>query len=454
MVAAIILLRSAPQRTYRIHMITDVTPLRVLLAEDLRAEGSLHHLDIVLESKHRGTLDALAEVDSPSDIKLALIPGGITDREYPHLRMVTTVAREPLHLLVRAELAEKGISGLRGKRVDLGPRDTASHHLAREVLAFVGLVPSTPSGPGGYTLESSSPDDLYRELGRIESLTGPDHVRAVAALPDAVMFLAPLPSLLAKRFVRGCRYELLPLPFAEAFCLDRLNAPDPDGVRVDRALLGRAEIPAYTYGSDPPQPAKAYRTISAPLLLIAEDDLEVDAVMHILETIYDSRLTNVICPPPLREQVHPFPLHPGTERYLRRNDPLLTTETASNYSKLAGGIGAFASGMMALYGFVRLRKLSRFESYYREVGRIERIARGLEVDPDAPANPEDLRAELELRLSNLKCQVLEDFAEGGVKGEGLLAGIIALINDTRDSLAGMLPQHGRPVPKSMLDEGK
>ena len=207
--------------------------------------------------------------------------------------------------------------------------------------------------------------------------------------------MPPLPSLLAKRFVRGCRYELLPLPFAEAFCLDRLNAPDPDGVRVDRALLGRAEIPAYTYGSDPPQPAKAYRTISAPLLLIAEDDLEVDAVMHILETIYDSRLTNVICPPPLREQVHPFPLHPGTERYLRRNDPLLTTETASNYSKLAGGIGAFASGMMALYGFVRLRKLSRFESYYREVGRIERIARGLEVDPDAPANPEDLRAELE-----------------------------------------------------------
>ena len=192
-VAAIILLRSAPQRTYRIHMITDVTPLRVLLAEDLRAEGSLHHLDIVLESKHRGTLDALAEVDSPSDIKLAPIPGGITDREYPHLRMVTTVAREPLHLLVRAELAEKGISGLRGKRVDLGPRDTASHHLAREVLAFVGLVPSTPSGPGGYTLESSSPDDLYRELGRIESLTGPDHVRAVAALPDAVMFLAATP---------------------------------------------------------------------------------------------------------------------------------------------------------------------------------------------------------------------------------------------------------------------
>ena len=256
------------------------------------------------------------------------------------------------------------------------------------------------------------------------------------------MFLAPLPSLLAKRLVRSCGYQLLPLPFAEAFALDRLNPPNADGIRVDRALLGPAEIPAYTFGSDPPQPAKAFRTISVPLLLIAEDDLEPDAVLRILETIYDSRLTNVICPPPLREQVHPLPLHPGAERYLRRNDPLLTTETASNMSKLAGGIGTFASGMIALYTFVRLRKLNRFESYYKEVGRIELIARGLEVDPEAPTTPEALRTHLETRLSSLKCQVLEDFAEGGFKGEGLLAGIIALINDTRGSLAHTLPQSG------------
>ena len=185
-------------------------PCAVLLAENLRAEASLHHLDIVLESKHRGTLDALAEVDSPSEIKLALIPGGITDREYPHLRMVTTIARERLHVVVRPELAAKGISALRGKRVDLGPRDTASHHLAREVLAFAGLSPSGGSGSGGYTLETTAPDDLYRELGRIDSLTAPDHARAVEALPDAVMFLAPLPSLLAKQRCQRVRISTTP----------------------------------------------------------------------------------------------------------------------------------------------------------------------------------------------------------------------------------------------------
>ena len=40
-------------------------------------------------------------------------------------------------------------------------------------------------------------------------------------------------------------------------------------------------------------------------------------------------------------------------------------------------------------------------------------------------------------MTDLKCRVLKDFAEGGLRGEGLMAGIIALINDTRESLAGI-----------------
>ena len=49
-----------------------------------------------------------------------------------------------------------------------------------------------------------------------------------------------------------------------------------------------------------------------------------------------------------------------------------------------------------------------------------------------------LRSYLERRLTALKCKVLEDFAAGGLKGEGLMAGIIALINDTRGSLSAMV----------------
>jgi hypothetical protein len=50
-----------------------------------------------------------------------------------------------------------------------------------------------------------------------------------------------------------------------------------------------------------------------------------------------------------------------------------------------------------------------------------------------------------------QCKVLEDFAAGGFKGEGLMASIIALINDTRESLAGMATA-GNGAKQSPVDE--
>jgi hypothetical protein len=252
------------------------------------------------------------------------------------------------------------------------------------------------------------------------------------------MFLAPLPSPLARQLVTDFGYQLAPLPFAEAYGIDRLNPPSAEGVRVDRSMLTPGVIPAYTYGCNPEEPAKDCPTICAPLILVAQDDADPEAVSLLLETIYESRLANAIRPPALKEQVDAFPRHAGTERYVHRNDPVLTPEVASRFGTLAGGTGAFLSGMIAVYGFLRLRKLNRFESYYREIGQIEMIARGLEHDPAAPTDVASLRSHLERRLAALKCKVLEDFAEGGLKGEGLMAGIIALINDTRESLAGMV----------------
>jgi hypothetical protein len=172
--------------------------------------------------------------------------------------------------------------------------------------------------------------------------------------------------------------------------------------------------------------------------MVAQDDAEPEAVSLLLETIYDSSLTNAIRSPALHEQVNAFPRHPGTERYLHRNDPFLTQEVALNLVRLIGGIGAFMSGVIAFYGFLRLRNLRRFESYYREIEQIELMARDLKDHPAAPSDVLPLTSDLDRRLTALKCKVLEDFAAGGLRGEGLMAGIIALINDTRESLFGMV----------------
>ncbi|HEX5272261.1 MAG TPA: TAXI family TRAP transporter solute-binding subunit [Gemmataceae bacterium] len=437
--AALALLRPSKPRTYEVQLTTDTMQRTAALAEEIRAEGLRHRLNIAVSAKEQGTLSALEEVDSPGEIKCALIIGGVTSHNYPHVRAVTSLAKVHLHLLVKRDLADKGIAGLRGKHVALGPSTTASYHVARDVLNFVGLLPTIKTGGGDYNIDLISPREGLLEMARIESLGEPARAEAIARLPDAVMFLAPLPSPLARQLVTGFGYTLVPLPFAEAYGLDRLNPPGADGVRVNRATLGPGAIPAYTYGSDPAEPARECPTLCAPLILVAREDVPPEAVSLLLETIYDNSLTNAIRPPPLNEQVSAFPRHGGTEHYLHRNDPLLTPELAYKFGVLGSGVGAVLSGVIAVYGFLRLRHLNRFESYYREIGQIEMLARGLEHDPGAPTEVTALRSHLEGRLSALKCKVLEDFAEGGLRGEALMAGIVALINDTRDSLAGMVP---------------
>jgi hypothetical protein len=360
------------------------------------------------------------------------------------------LTKEHLHLLVKRKLAEKGISGLRGRRIAVGPPTTASFHVARDVLDFVGLLPSIETKSGGYSIDPMTLEEGVRELARIPSLHEPARAEAIARLPDAVMFLATLPSPLARQLVTSFGYKLVPLPFAEAYGLDRLNPPSPEGVRIDRSMVTPGVIPAYTYGSNPAEPATACPTICVPLILVAQDDADPGAVSLLLETIYDSPLASAIRAPALSEQVSAFPRHPGTERYLHRHDPLLTPEVAYRFGTLAGSLGAFLSGAIAFYGFLRLRHLNRFKSYYDELGQIEMIAAGLKEPPAALHDVASLRSHLERQLITLKCKVLEDFAAGGLKGEGLMAGIIALINDTRESLVRMVTAE-KGAPQNAAD---
>jgi TRAP-type uncharacterized transport system substrate-binding protein len=426
-----------PARTHRLQMVTDVVPLRLQLAELIREEGARHRVELALSPKQHGSLEALDELATPGEFNLALVPGGVKAHDYPGVRQVATLATEPLHVFVRPELAAAGFSGLRGKRIALGPPTTASSHVAQEVLEFVGLRHRAEAASGDYTLVTISPDDLQRELQRLDTLKGPERDSAALVLPDAVLFLAPTPSPLGKYLAHTAGYRLLPIPFAEAFCRERLSPHPSEGVQVDRSVLNPASIPPFTYGHDPATPAEPCLTVGAPLLLVARVDADPEAVARVLEAVYDSPLANAIRPPPLREQVAAFPLHPGTERYLHRNDPLLRSEDLAKLGPLLGGIGALISGLFALYSFLRLRKLRRFEGYYNEIEHIDMLARGVEIDPDAPREVESLKAYLETRLAMIKHRAVTDFAQGGLQGEGLMAGIIALINDTRRSLALM-----------------
>jgi X-X-X-Leu-X-X-Gly heptad repeat protein len=431
--------RSWGPRTCKMHMLVDFDPNRALVAERLAREARRHGLEIELSNHLYGALEAIELVDSPNPIDLALVSGGVARREYANVRQVAALSLEPLQLLVRPELADEGLGRLKGRRIAIGPPTTSTHYIARDLLTFAGLHPATAGRSGDYTVDETSPQELRGQLERMRGQKAAERDQAVRQLPDAVFLLAPLPSLLASDLVRVAGYRLVALPFAEAYCLDRIRTSEAGDVRVDRATFAAVDVPAFTYSVDPPVPVRPCRTIAARLLLIGYAPTDPEAIARLAETVFDGSIAGLIEPMPLKGHAPQFPLHAGTERYLRRSEPLLSPELVAGLGKAAAGLGALISGLVAVYSFLRLRQLRRFEAYYQEIRHLELIARGHEADPAAPADPCARRAYLEDRLLDLKSRALADFANGGLRGEGLMFGIVSLVNDTRASLARLAP---------------
>ncbi len=318
------------------------------------------------------------------------------------------------------------------------------------MLTFAGLRAATDSQSGDYVAEEHSPQELQKQLVRLHGLTGTERDQAMRRLPDGVFLLSILPSILARDLVTVAGFRLVALPFADAYCLDRIQPTETGEVRIDRASFTTVEIPVCTYSVEPPVPGKPCRTIATPLLLIAYAPTEPEAVARLLETVFDGQVAGLAGPMPLREQVPQFPFHRGAERYMRRSEPLLSPELVSSFGKVLGGVGAFVSGLVAIYGYLRLRQLRRFESYYQEIRRLELIARGREHDPAAPLEPAARRAYLEDHLLDVKSRALQDFANGGLTGEGLMSGIVSLVHDMRASLAHV----ATPAPPTSCDKAQ
>jgi hypothetical protein len=437
------LVRFGRPATYRLVMITDPVPNRQILARRIAAEGRKRRLRVELSGQSYPSLEGLKRVNDQASVNLALVPGGVGGpSQFPDVRQLAVIGTDPLHVMVRAELygeASRSLAALRGRRINCGPANSVLRILVHDVLRFAGLRPPAAGDAGDFRDAAISSQDLLARLERLSALDPAARAGALADLPDAVVFLSPLPSLLARRLAGTAGYRLVPLPFTEAYAVDRLNLQGtpgaPDAAAVDRASIVAATIPPSLYGTDPPVPPEPCRTLGTHLLLVAHAPTDPEAVVRLLEVVYESPLAGLLRPQPLREQVPQFELHPGVELFLRRRQPLLTPELMSQAGKLMGGLGAFASGVVGLYGFLRILQLRRFESYYQEVRRIVQVARGLDDDAGAPADPQARRAYLIDLLDDLKSEAIRDFAEGGLRGEGLLAGVVALINDTRSGLA-------------------
>lgn len=104
-----------------------------------------------------GAMENLARLRDPqSSVDVGFLQSGITSRkESPGIASLGTVFYEPLWFFYRDAYRGKGIQGLRGKKISIGPEGSGTRTLALELLArngidrrFADLLPLTPEEAG------------------------------------------------------------------------------------------------------------------------------------------------------------------------------------------------------------------------------------------------------------------------------------------------------------------
>jgi TRAP-type uncharacterized transport system substrate-binding protein len=380
-------------------------------------------------------------------VDVALVQGGLSANGWYNVRQVAALQIEPLHLVVKKELAEEvsaHLGALDGKTVNAGEPGSGTHLLAVQVLEFAGLRPRADGSERGY---------IPRPMSRQEMFAEEDPAR----LPDAVFIVTSLPSLTVKYLVTRHGYRLVPLPFGEAFALQALSDEERidkgAGRRVDKGRTFATTIPPFTYSVEPPVPAEPLPTLGNRLLLVAHKDVDPKAVDELIEAVYSSEFSRIIRPPldpKLMDAPPEFPWHAGALDYQKRNKPLVSGEVMDSTHK-GFAIGAAAlSGLFAIWQWWSMRSESRrgsaFKGYLHRVTRIEERATKLERD-----RPHDAGAVLELQeeLTHVKTEALDRFTEGDLEGRDLMSAFLAHVADTRAYLTRLAVAAGRdghPAP--------
>src|SRR5262249_59804570 len=94
------------------------------------------------------------------------------------------------------------------------------------------------------------------------------------------------------------------------------------------------------------------------------------AVAGVRERVLAGAIAGLVDPVPLKGHTPQFPLHAGTERYMRRSEPVLSPEMTAALGRAAGGLGALVSGIIALYSFLRLRQLRALPAHTKWIPRL------------------------------------------------------------------------------------
>ncbi len=362
-----------------------------------------------------GSEDSLDQVNSGA-IDLALSGGGLSPAGRDNVREIMPLYVEPLHLLIRPDLAaaddpNTGLAAqLRGQNISFDLVGTGTRTL---VAPPSGLLGALGLAEGDFTEDPRSLDQLA------------DPALDCSGLPGAIFLLGPLPHPGAANLITRCHYHLHALPFAAALHLTRNH-------------IYAATIPAGAYRLDPPEPPRQLETIGTQLLLVANKDLPDDVAEKLISAVLETSFSHLYEPPLTIEQLSilpEFPPHPGDAAYIDSRKPVtfqgLTDGLTTASTLIALVTGAIPITMVTLRVLSQWRQREQVISVRQLMAQallIERQARELEHAPVQTVDPGQVH-ELSNELLRLRSTALHKSSSKQLQEPELLPSFLSYVAD-------------------------
>lgn len=370
-------------------------PLGVDLAQDIE-RGHRNYKVLPLESKGSPfSIDMLEK----KTCELALVSNNSKGQEFEgqQVRLIAPLYPETLQIVVRAGANIAAPSDLAHKKVAVGPVASGTETIAWQVMEHFGV------GKERVQALNMSPLDAAEKLAAGEL--------------DAVFVVAGLRAPVVERMLAKADNQLLSLGAP-----DKVGGPI-DGLHVDAPYLLQAVIPERTYGEKPAEPVG---TVGVRALLVTREDIDEEIVFDVTETLFRNKL-HLAQKEKLLAQLSekfdpadaPYPLHPGADRYLRRNEPSLVEKNVDLISLFLalGGIGW--SGATALHAWRKNSQKGRIELYFANLAELTKRAREATTIPELEELLHALNETESKALSELASERLEANDAFRVLQEGL-----------------------------------
>lgn len=407
---------------------------RHAVAAYLTGQAALNGLTIELAT-NAGSEDSLNRLKA-GKLDVAVVSNGVVVPDDNEIRVLAAVQLEVVHVLVRKDMAERGplSETIRGKRVNLGEKGSTEWHLSREILAFARLRLPSAHQSGDVVPTEFGKADLIARARAILKADGEKKDALLAELPDCLLVLGTMPSTVVQLLVEAADYRIVPLQATRAFLLDNLQDDRAKTTVIEREFLERTLIPANSYFATQGYPAADCETIGVRLLVVARKTVPARAIRPLMKTLFEGEFPRRIPSKSPRDLTTRYAVHPAAVAYLDRDKPLPFNEIVEWITKGLSIFGAFSAGALSLYGLLWRKKIRKPSDYFAEIRRVDLIARGVEADSTAPIKLNELVKYLDDRLLKLRQELIEDICEDRIKGDQVIANILALLKDARRNL--------------------